>query len=686
MKSFIFLLVVGVAWAGTLSDQMVGDSPVFIPGDADFLQKQSKILKLFNKIHEHNRYNDQVDIATSFNPLDHLGDFKHRDCVLKLVKKYKAHRLLPRGHVFNLFRPRDREEMVMFFEALFYAKTWDTFYKIACWARDKINENQFLYAMYVAVHHRHDCKGVLLPPQYEIYPQLFVNNDVIQEAYSAKMKQVPATIKMHWTGTIRNPEQHVAYFGEDLGLNSHHSHWHMDFPFWWKKAYGTEKDRKGELFFYSHHELTTRYDLQRLSNNLPIVGPLAWDKPIHNGFYPQAAYRNGHEFPARPDDVKFTDLDKDGFHIKVSQMKEYERRIRDAIAMKAVYGKDGHAISLNNTHGINTLAEIIEASAFSVNPDFYGSIHNMAHIMLGELDDPQGKYGTPPGVMEHFETATRDPSFFRLHKYIDSFFKEHKDSLPPYTTDELDFHGVEIVDVEVDKLMTFFDDFEIDLTMALDDTPELADVPIKAISHRLNHAPFTYLLKMKSDASHVATVRIFLGPKYNSYGEELSLDTKRWMMVEMDKFVVHLHSGNSEILRKSTESSVTIPDPKGYKGMVEAVKSAIAGDSEFKVNKEHRHCGIPDRLLLPKGSKEGTPFTLFVMVTDFDDDNANTDVESTHDYGGSISYCGTLTEGQKYPDKKPMGFPFDRHIEDVHDFKTKNMIVKDVVVTHKSDH
>ena len=43
----------------------------------------------------------------------------------------------------------------------------------------------------------------------------------------------------------------------------------------------------------------------------------------------------------------------------------------------------------------------------------------------------------PPGVMEHFETATRDPAFFRLHKYIDNLFKLHKDLLPSYSKEEV---------------------------------------------------------------------------------------------------------------------------------------------------------------------------------------------------------------------------------------------------------
>jgi hypothetical protein len=63
---------------------------------------------------------------------------------------------------------------------------------------------------------------------------------------------------MRFTGSVKNPEQRVAYFGEDIGMNSHHSHWHMDFPFWWKQDYAVDKDRKGELFFYMHHQMVAR--------------------------------------------------------------------------------------------------------------------------------------------------------------------------------------------------------------------------------------------------------------------------------------------------------------------------------------------------------------------------------------------------------------------------------------------
>ena len=116
-------------------------------------------------------------------------------------------------------------------------------------------------------------------------------------------------------------------------MNAHHAHWHMDFPFWWKEhEYGIHKDRRGELFYYMHHQLIARFDLERLSNDLPVVEPLSWDQKIENGFYPQTTYRVGGEFPARPDNYAFQDLE----NIKIKDMIAYTKRIRDAIAQQAV--------------------------------------------------------------------------------------------------------------------------------------------------------------------------------------------------------------------------------------------------------------------------------------------------------------------------------------------------------------
>ncbi|MBD5001415.1 hypothetical protein GUF49_07645, partial [Xanthomonas citri pv. citri] len=85
------------------------------------------------------------------------------------------------------------------------------------------------------------------------------------------------------------------------------------------------------------------------------------------------------------------------------------------------------------------------------------------------------KFNLPPSVMEHFETATRDPAFFRLHKYMDNIFKEHKDSLPPYTAEEIGFPGIHVTGVSIEgELETFFEDFEFDLKMAVDSSEAMA--------------------------------------------------------------------------------------------------------------------------------------------------------------------------------------------------------------------
>jgi hypothetical protein len=84
-----------------------------------------------------------------------------------------------------------------------------------------------------------------------------------------------------------------------------------------------------------HHQLLTRFNAERLSNDLTEVEPLHWEKPIALGFYPQTTYRKGGEFPARPDNFNFQDLDI----LRVADMEAFEDRIREAIASGLVLSK-----------------------------------------------------------------------------------------------------------------------------------------------------------------------------------------------------------------------------------------------------------------------------------------------------------------------------------------------------------
>ncbi|WP_180801167.1 hypothetical protein, partial [Vibrio parahaemolyticus] len=72
-------------------------------------------------------------------------------------------------------------------------------------------------------------------------------------------------------------------------------------------------------------------------------------------------------------------------------------------------------------------------------------------------------------------------------------FKEHKDTLPPYTQEELEFSGVSVDNIAIDgELKTYFDNFEFSLINAVDKSDKVKDVEIHAIVPRLNHQEFSY--------------------------------------------------------------------------------------------------------------------------------------------------------------------------------------------------
>ena len=116
--------------------------------------------------------------------------------------------------------------------------------------------------------------------------------------------------------------------------------------------------------------------------------------------------------------------------------------------------------------------------------------------------------------------------------------------------------------------------------------------------------------------------------------------------------------GANTVVRKSSDSAVTVPDSKSFMDMIEQTNAAVASSAATTGLEElSRICGIPDRFLLPKGKPEGLEMVLMSFVSD-----GTTDHTDTFQEGGTHAHCGI--HGQKYPDKRPMGFPIDRQITD----------------------
>lgn len=75
--------------------------------------------------------------------------------------------------------------------------------------------------------------------------------------------------------------------------------------------------------------------------------------------------------------------------------------------------------------------------------------------------------------------------------------------------------------------------------------------------------------------------------------------------------------GQNEIRRRSDQSSVTIPYERSFRRIGSQFQPMDDMDlAQF----QFCGCGWPQHMLLPKGSAEGTPFDVFVMISNYADD------------------------------------------------------------------
>lgn len=173
------------------------------------------------------------------------------------------------------------------------------------------------------------------------------------------------------------------------------------------------------------------------------------------------------------------------------------------------------------------------------------------------------------------------------------------------------------------------------------------------------------------------TVRIFMAPKYDENNKEWSFKQQRRLMIEMDRFTVNcnliayetplipydntqfwiaVNLGENLIRRKSIESTVTIPYDQTFRNL-DKNRPNFGTPEEYKFN--FCGCGWPHHMLIPRGrlaSDGGMECQLFVMVSKYDDDHVEQDIDGT--CSDASAYCGI--RNRLYPDKRNMGFPFDR--------------------------
>ncbi|XP_039950507.1 phenoloxidase 2-like [Bactrocera tryoni] len=601
---------------------------------------------------------------------------------------------LARDAQFSLFIPAHRRIAGRLIDIFMGVRSIDDLQSVAVFARDRVNPYLFNYALSVALLHRPDTKGLDLPSFAQNFPDKFVDSRVFRQVREEATvvpdgSRMPITIPRDYTASDLEPEHRLWYFREDLGINLHHWHWHLVYPFEAGDRAVVNKDRRGELFYYMHQQVVARYNLERFSNNLArVVRFNNLREPIAEGYFPKMdSLVSSRAWPPRFEDTKLSDLNRelDQINLDVSDMERWRDRIFEAISQGFATDESGNRVPLDNAGGIDILGNIMESSIISPNRSLYGDFHNMGHVFISYSHDPDHRHLESFGVMGDSATAMRDPVFYRWHAYIDDIFQEHKIRLPPYTLPELDYDGVTVTGVQVSPeggqanvLQTFWQQSDVDLARGMDFVPR---GNVFARFTHLQHTPFTYTINVNNDsgAQRFGTVRIFLGPKTDERRQGMLFKDQRLLMIELDKFIVALNPGQNTIRRRSTESSVTIPFERTFRNLDQNRPAAGSAD-ELEFN--FCGCGWPNHMLIPKGLPEGLECELFVMVSNYDQDRVEQELVGT--CSDAASYCGV--RDRLYPDRRPMGYPFDRlsraGADRLVNFLTPNMSIVDVVVRH----
>ncbi|CAH0402813.1 unnamed protein product [Chilo suppressalis] len=633
-----------------------------------------------NGIELNNRFGDD---ASERIPLQNLSS----------IPQFPIASQLPTDADFSLFLPRHQDMAAEVIDVLMGVPTdqLQELLSTCVYARSNLNPQLFNYCYSVALMHRRDTRDIQIPNFAETFPSKFLDSQVFAQARESaavvpsNIPRTPIIIPRDYTATDLEIEHRMAYWREDIGVNLHHWHWHLVYPFAAADRSIVAKDRRGELFFYMHQQIIARYNVERLCNSLKRVKKFSnWREPIPEAYFPKLdSLTSSRGWPPRQSNMTWQDLNRpvDGLNVTIADMERWRKNLEEAIATGTCRLPDGSTIPLN----IDILGNMLEASILSPNRDLYGSVHNNGHSFSAYMHDPQHRYLESFGVIADEATTMRDPFFYRWHAWIDDFFQKYKESasVRPYTDSELANPGVQVTSVSIqtqggqpNELTTFWMSSDVDLSRGLDFSNR---GPVYARFTHLNHRPFQYVINVNNTGNaRRTTVRIFICPKNDERNLPWALSDQRKMFIEMDRFVVPLNAGQNMITRQSSESTFTIPFEQTFRDL------SIQGQDPRRTDLAAFNfcgCGWPQHMLVPKGTEPGMPFVLFVMLSNYDLDAIEQPGTGEMTCKEASSFCGL--RDRLYPDKRAMGFPFDRPsrtVTNIENFIQPNMALQDITV------
>ncbi len=146
---------------------------------------------------------------------------------------------LQRGKLFSVFKEAHAKEAATLYNFLINLESYDDFILACEELKKQRNEGLYLYALTVALLNRPDTAKVDIPPLWELNPHAYFTTPAIYRAkFQAEQNEAklddtqdtipaPLIVPIFKTGTYLDPEQKVAWWREDIGLNAHHFHWHQ---------------------------------------------------------------------------------------------------------------------------------------------------------------------------------------------------------------------------------------------------------------------------------------------------------------------------------------------------------------------------------------------------------------------------------------------------------------------------
>lgn len=667
-----------------------------------FLEKQRLVLDVFQHVHQNDTYNR---LYADVKPIDWptLTEWYEEPTIVTNFARKVELGLLPRGEEFSVLKKSHIDEAVALFNLMHQAENFDVFKRVLVWARFHVNEGVFVYAATVAISHRSEFEGVVLPAPYEVYPYYYFNAETIQAAQTSKLQGLTKAtkaddgasemvIEANYTGWNKRTggEQSIAYFTEDVGVNAWYYLFHVDYPFWIDTKDSLYKNRRGEVYFNTHAQLLARYYMERLSNNLGDIPQFSWRVPFRTGYNPALAYYKGASFPVRNNNYNTYN---DDTYYSIEMLEGLESRIRMAIDQRFYMLPNGTTIDLSQPEAVEMFADLYKYTPYRNDSKVFGLLEVLGRTLLGTAIDNYSTDDYLPSVLEHFETSLRDPAFYQLYGRLIRYYLQWKTKLEPYTVADINFAGVEIESVDLDRLTTFFETFDSDITNAVDmeapanekpkgplirfgkkaATKAGDDLVIKARQQRLNHVPFDLKMIVSSTKTQRATVQVFLGPKFDETGNDIDVNDNRENFYELDKYVVELKAGRNYIVRNSAQFALYSKDHTPFYELYKAVMTSSTNGTKLPSDFDGATCGFPRRLMLPKGKRMGMAVQLFVIVSEY---RAASTWVIRKDWFSS-------TNCRRDIDARPLGYPLDRYINE-NVWYTPNMKYIETAIYHKS--